>query len=76
MRSKKNYIILTFHTTQEAFACEKRCAERGLPGRLIPLPGEIDAGCGLSWRVPTEDYRAEDFSALGLSFEKIVPFMM
>lgn len=26
---------------------EKECAARGIPGRLIPLPGEITAGCGL-----------------------------
>ncbi len=26
---------------------EKECAARGIPGRLIPLPTEITAGCGM-----------------------------
>ena len=24
------------------------------PGRLIPVPREITAGCGMSWRAPVE----------------------
>ncbi len=30
-------------------AMEKACKERGVPGRLIPVPRVISAGCGLSW---------------------------
>ena len=30
---------------------------RGIPGRLIPLPGEITAGCGLGWRMLPEDWQ-------------------
>ena len=56
MRQKKNYMILTFKTTTPAMAMEKKCSEEGIPGRLIPLPGEISAGCGLSWRVLPEEY--------------------
>lgn len=40
MRQKKNYMILTFKTTTAAMAMEKKCSEEGIPGRLIPLPGE------------------------------------
>lgn len=56
MRQKKNYIILTFKTTTAAMAMEKKCSEEEIPGRLIPLPGEISAGCGLSWRILPEEY--------------------
>ena len=28
---------------------EKLCHERLLPGRLIPVPRDISAGCGLAW---------------------------
>ena len=56
MRQKKNYMILTFKTTTAAMAMEKKCSEEGIPGRLIPLPGEISAGCGLSWRILPEEY--------------------
>ena len=48
MRQKKNYMILTFKTTTAAMAMEKKCSEEGIPGRLIPLPGEISAGCAVS----------------------------
>lgn len=28
---------------------EAACRSAGLPGRLVPVPGEITAGCGLTW---------------------------
>ena len=46
MRTKQNYQILTFHTTTAAMAMEDYCHEQKIPGRLIPLPQEISAGCG------------------------------
>ena len=48
MRIKKTYVVLSFHTTLEAMEWEKQCAECGVPGRIIPLPREISAGCGRS----------------------------
>ena len=32
----------------------KYCKENGIAGRLIPVPREISASCGLSWAVPLE----------------------
>lgn len=55
VREKKLWLILTFPTTTAAMAMEKLCAEQGLPGRLIPVPREISAGCGMSWRAPVEE---------------------
>lgn len=49
MRKKELKLIVTFHTTADAMAMEKACKERGAPGRLIPVPRAISAGCGLSW---------------------------
>ena len=51
MRIKQEYIVLSFRTTVEAMAWEKHCISAGVPGRLIPLPREISAGCGLAWRM-------------------------
>ena len=48
MRTKQNYHLLTFHTTTAAMAMEDYCHEHGIPGRMIPLPQEISAGCGLA----------------------------
>lgn len=38
MREKKNYRIITFHTTSAAMAMEKYCGENHINGRLIPVP--------------------------------------
>lgn len=56
MRTKKTYIVLSFRTTVEAMAWEKHCATAQIPGRLIPHPREISAGCGLAWRMTPEDW--------------------
>ena len=55
MLKKKPTLIITFATTTQAMAMEKFCAQRNLPGRLIPVPREITAGCGLSWKAQPED---------------------
>lgn len=58
MRNKRTYQVLSFRTTAEAMAWEKHCLAAGIPGRLIPLPREISAGCGLAWRMLPEDWVA------------------
>ena len=55
MRKKELKLVVTFHTTTDAMAMEKACKEAGAPGRLIPVPREISAGCGLSWCAGIED---------------------
>ena len=55
MLKKKPTLIITFATTTQAMAVEKYCMENGLPGRIIPVPREITAGCGLSWKALPED---------------------
>ena len=50
MREKKLYLVITFHTTAAAMAMERLCREQALPGRLIPVPREITADCGMAWR--------------------------
>ncbi len=54
MREKKPFLILSFSSTTQAMAVEKFCGERQLPGRLIPVPKEITAGCGLAWKAQPE----------------------
>ena len=55
MRAKKPTLVITFATTTQAMAMEKFCQIQGLPGRLIPGPREITAGCGLSWKADPAD---------------------
>ncbi|MGM9612435.1 MAG: DUF3343 domain-containing protein [Butyricicoccus sp.] len=66
-------MIITFHTTAEAFQMEKAAREHGFSGRLIPVPREITAGCGLAWR--DEPERQADLCAMmaqeGISCEEM-----
>lgn len=74
MRNKRDYVILTFRTTTDAMAMEAQCAEQNIPGRLIPIPREITAGCGLAWRIAPEQYEQnrDAIAALHIPFEQIV----
>ncbi len=49
MRKKELKLVVTFHTTADAMAMEKACKEHNVPGRIIPVPRAISAGCGLAW---------------------------
>lgn len=55
MRQKCMKLVVTFHTTTAAMAMETACAAAGLPGRLIPVPREITAGCGMAWKAEPSD---------------------
>ena len=55
MREKEKKLVITFHTTADAMAMEKACREHGAPGRLIPVPRSISAGCGMAWCASPED---------------------
>ena len=49
MIKKELKLVVTFHTTADAMAMEKACKKENAPGRLIPVPRAISAGCGLAW---------------------------
>lgn len=49
MIRKQERVIFAFHTTNDAMAVESLCKKRNLGGRMIPVPGEITADCGLAW---------------------------
>ena len=62
MRPKQLRLILTFPTTMAAMAMEQICLKQGVPGRLIPVPTSITAGCGMAWSAPP-DARAQVLDA-------------
>lgn len=49
MKQQSWKFLVTFHNTVGAMEMEAYCMEHGLPGRLIPVPREISAGCGMAW---------------------------
>ena len=73
MRIKRNYIVLSFRTTLEAMEWEKQGNARQVPGRLIPLPREISAGCGLAWRMLPEDWQSWQTALDQTQFDKVTP---
>lgn len=72
MREKQLYWVLSFGTTQQALAWEKQCAAKGVPGRLIPLPREISAGCGLAWRMLPQDWSAWQAQLRQMPYEQAI----
>lgn len=51
MRKRLPYLVITFDTTTSAMQMEKTAHQAGKQGRLIPLPTQISAGCGLAYAV-------------------------
>lgn len=64
-------LFITFDSTAQAMKMES--ADPG-PGRLIPLPGFIQAGCGLCWMSPDLDEESwkETLQRLGIEYGKMV----
>ena len=68
MRRRMPALIITFPTTAAAMEAERFLEGQGLPGRIIPVPVEITAGCGLAWKAPpeAEEQLSEAMEAEGL----------
>ena len=66
--------VLGFATTSDAMACEAKCHEEGMPGRIIPTPPAISAGCGLSWASPVlyKEELLEFMKSRGLKYQKVL----
>ena len=58
MIRKHQRVVFTFHTTTDAMAMENLCKSSNLDGRMIPVPGEITADCGLAWCAAPEQEEA------------------
>ena len=65
MRKKELKLVITFLTTAEAIAMGTVCRKMEIPGRLIPVPRQISAGCGLSWSMP-EGWRKRILELMGV----------
>ena len=73
MRIKKSQLVITFSNTPEAIKMEKYCQEHQMPGRLIPIPSQITAGCGLAWKTEPDrkEQWMEQLKLAGLSWEQM-----
>lgn len=66
-------IVITFDTTTDAMMMELFAKENKLSGKLIPLPNEISAGCGLAFKIETENLEkvTKTLEENSISYEKI-----
>lgn len=78
MREKTLRVVVAFRTTTDAMAMEAWCAAHGVPGRLIPLPTIISAGCGMCWSAPAEAQREtlDAARAAGIETDGIYQMML
>lgn len=63
MRVKKLCTVYGFDQEQDALSAEAALHSAGLPGRLIPLPPSLKAGCGLAWAHEQDAADAEAVAA-------------
>lgn len=55
-RTKTPKVIVTFSSLSDALAVEDSAKEHGFEGRIIPVPSELDAGCGFAWAADEEKH--------------------
>ncbi len=73
MRQKTPHAVVTFSSTADAMAVQAAADAGSVAGRMIPVPSEISAGCGLAWCAPDADVEGAKASlaAQGLPFAAI-----
>ena len=59
-------------------AFEEHCLKNGIAGRLIPLPKEISAGCGLAWKcdVTKANEMKQVLEDLKIKFDKMTKLVI
>lgn len=78
MREKQLQAVFAFHTTAAAMAAEKVLKENRIAGRLIPVPRQMSAGCGIACICsPKEkDTFARDLKTKGIEVESCMELML
>lgn len=52
------YLYVAFATTADAMYGESLLQVQSIPGRLVLIPREITAGCGMAWRTQPDQAEA------------------
>jgi hypothetical protein len=48
-------LIITFRNSHDAIMAERRLLDSGVEVRVMPMPPQLGAACGIALRVNTED---------------------
>ncbi|MDD6693047.1 MAG: DUF3343 domain-containing protein [Atopobiaceae bacterium] len=75
---KKNTLIVAFDRTTDAMAMEAACERDGVPGRIIPMPPQISAGCGMVWKADPADRQQilDEMEKVGLTPSSLHELML
>ena len=78
MLNKKLSLVISFNKTTDAMMVEEYCLKNNVKGRLIPLPKEISAGCGLAWKcdIGERDNMIKVLDDIGIVYDKISEIMI
>ena len=78
MRKKEPCYVITYTSTADAILFEKKATAAQLPGRLIPLPPVISAGCGMAWKIKKQEAAnlLSAVASLDVPFEKLHELML
>ena len=79
MRAKEPCYVISFHTTADAIAFERQAQAASFPGRLIPLPRAISAGCGMAWKIrklEISELLVSSVRELGVEYEEIFELIL
>ena len=65
--------VVAFASTGDAMAVEAAARAGGVPGRMIPVPQTVSAGCGLAWCASAEERDAlvQALEGAGLAYEAL-----
>lgn len=78
MIEKKICLVISFNKTTDAMSVEDYCLKNAVGGRLIPLPKEISAGCGLAWKceVDKKNEMTKVLETLNIKCDKMVELVI
>lgn len=54
MLEKEKKLVITFSMQDDVMAFNRYCKENNLPGKVIHIPMNLTAGCGLSFETDLE----------------------
>ena len=78
MLEKHLSLVISFNRTVDAIATEEYCLKNSIEGRLIPLPKEISAGCGLAWKcnINNKLIMARTLSTINIEYDKMYEILI
>lgn len=74
MIKKEKKLVITYYTSDMAFATEKACKKEKVDGELISAPRKLSADCGISFAtdVANKIVMEEILNKYNIEYDKIV----